>query len=260
MSSFGKLLAPFVVPAGGWDFTFKQGETNRTVTIPAGTYATILELLDELEEQLDTSYTPTVTCSSVGIVRIAITEMTAMNWALTSSGFAQLGFTGTEAVVSNSITSDEPHDRGWYPGTITHGAAGGVGYTGDEDWQAEHVTDGVVSGAGQLCNIGPARPPYRRTLTFGAILREEMRHKTRGPVRLRDTWGLVELRWYPDRDVGSVARPGSQGDPGDPHYDTDDSCDYWTVRVDGETRLTPAGSFPDYFTVSVTFNAEPIVS
>lgn len=259
MSAFGKLLAPIVVETGGWDFTFKQGGVDKTVTIPAATYDTILELLDALSTVLDVLYTPTITVSSIGIVVINIAEMGAMNWALTDSGFAQLGFTGTEAVVGTSITSTYAHHWGWYPGVPTFGSAGGVGLEDDTEWVAVEFAEGMVSGAGELAIVAPVRPPYERQLSFGAIKREEMRDRARGPICLRDRWRTKVLRWYPDRDIGTVAAPGSQGDPGHPYYDLDEDCDYWEVTVVGEPMLERHASHPDWIMVRVRFNSEPII-
>ena len=248
MSVFGKLLSPITVETGGWDFTFKEGAPDRTVTIPAGTYDTVLDLLAALSVVIDVLYTPVVTCSSTGIVVITIAEMTAMNWALTNDGFEQLGFSGTELVVGTSITSTTMHHWGWYPGVITFGAAGGSGLEGDTEWVPPEISEGMVSGAGEQAIVTPTRPPYEQNLSFGAIKRDEMRDRGRGPICLRDRWRMKVLRWYPDRDVGTVAVPDGplgQGDPGHPYYDLGADCDYWNVTVVGEPMLERHSSHPE---------------
>ena len=74
-SSWGKFLGPITVPTGGWDWCLEDGST--TVTIPAGTYASILELCDELQTQIDGAagiIDVTVAVSSVGKVTITYTD------------------------------------------------------------------------------------------------------------------------------------------------------------------------------------------
>lgn len=261
MSDFSKFLTQVTVGTGGWNFTFKEGASNRTVNIPAATYDTVLDLLVALYDAIDASYTnPVVTCSSVGIVAIGCDEMDTMNWALTSSGLLQLGFVGTEAPVSNLLTSTGPHHWGWYPGTITHGLTGGAGFSSDSGWQAVESVASEVSGAGERTSIGPSRPDYQRRLVVEAVRRDESHHISRGPIRFLDRWRHKKIRFYPDRDDGTVAGGGSQGDPGSPYFDDDSTCEYWLVRLADAPKVTEAGGFPDYFITTLTLGAEPITS
>lgn len=255
MSAFGKIFAPITVGTGGWTFGFMESAAHRTVTIPAATYDTILELLTALDDALDVSYTPTITISAVGIISIQIAEMTADDWAATDGEFEQLGFALTETISGTTLTATYQHWWGWYPGVLTFGASGGVGLEADTEWMPVEVSDGIVSGAGELAIIAPTRPPYERQLAFGAISRAEMRDRNRGPICLRDRWRTKVLRWYPDRDI----TPGTQGDPGSPYYDTDADCSYYEVTVRGEPTIERHAGHPDWFNVRVRLNAEPIL-
>lgn len=75
MSAWGKWLTEIDVPTGGWDWAITTDAGDETATVPAGTYETILELCDELEDRLNALggvETATVTVSSVGIITIHI--------------------------------------------------------------------------------------------------------------------------------------------------------------------------------------------
>ncbi len=250
MSVFGKILASITVPSGGWTFQWDADD----VTVAAGSYATPLHLGEALRVAVSTAgYGATASFTSAGIYSLTISDMSSDDWANTTNALSlALGFDETEAVVGTTLTGTNPHPDGWYPGTISFGATGGVGLTGDSDFQPVNVGEGVVSGAGQQAHVGPSRPPWERTLSFGYIERAEMQHRTRGPIALKSRWRYRDLVWYPDRDDGDCGDYGTQGDP-----DDDATADYWLLTVVGEPQLTPHTQRPDLFNVQVRVNGEP---
>jgi hypothetical protein len=267
-SPWGKFLAPIVVPTGGWNFVYVDSTGTQTATVAAGTYANILTLCDELHDKIEVESgadTCVIAVTSVGIVSILITEdFDSITWASTNDDLeAALGLDGTETVSSNTITANNRHTYGWYPGVIsfangntdtTHGG----GITRDSGWKPDDVTKAIISGSGKARIIGPARFPMTRTLSFGPLHRDEVfEDRSRGVVCLMDKWRTDELYWYPDRTVGTVGSSDDQGDPGDPDYDVDADCDYWLVTQNRASRITPAGGNPDWFNVQLVLNGEP---
>lgn len=251
MSDFGKILASVTVPTGGYTLTWDAD----IVTVPAGTYPTALHLGEALRAAVSTGgYASTASFTPTGIFSISIAAMTSVVWAETSAGLiTALGFDGDESVVSNAVTASNPHPDGWYPGTISFGAANGVGIAADTDWIPVDVADGVVAGNGQQSLIGPSRSIWERSLTFQYITRAEMQHRTRGPIALASSrWRYRELYWYPDRDDGDCGDYGTQGDPEDVA-----TADYWLVTVASEPQFPSHAQRPDLFTPIVRFNGEP---
>lgn len=261
MSAFGKLLAPIVVPVGGWDFVFVDGGGPTTVTVPAATYGSALILGRALRSAIRAEgghAADTVEFSETGYCTMDLNGVVSITWASCDADLlTALGFAGSEAVLNDIVTGSLQHDMGWYPGVISLGTDRGVGLISDTEWQPENVAEGVVAGSGRTARVGPARPPYRRTLVFGKVSRAEMKHQSQGPICLKARWLYSDLYWYPDRADGTVADYGTQGDPGHPSYDTDEDCDYYLVTVVGDPQLTQDTEHPDLWTVQVTLNAEP---
>lgn len=258
--AFPKFLAPITVPTGGWVFAFDYGGA-KTATIPAGTYTSILDLLDELATRL-TAATPgstwTVLVSSTGIVSIALDDGWTVTWASTTDALeAVLGFAGGEAVGGgDTLTATLRHQHGWYPGVISFGASDGAGTIEDSGWQADGGTERQHAGSARACLIGPARRRYLRTVKYGPLSAEEcFDSQLRGPVSLLDRWSTLALLWYQDRTLGTVATPGSQTDPG--AYEVDGDKAYWKVRLAKPASRQQSGGNPNWYTVELTLSAEP---
>lgn len=176
-----------------------------------------------------------------------------------------LGFDQTETPVgtpasggSKVIHANNLPRYCWFPGVATYGGTGGVGITSDTGWVPVDAHSRVVSGAGNMRITGPSRLQYTRRIRFEAMKRSEVldsRHN--GPIAFFDQWATKTFRWYPDRDVGTVTTAGTQGDPGPSSYHTDDDCDYWLCKLASEPRITQ-GSDPDWFTVTLDLNGEPV--
>jgi hypothetical protein len=142
MSAWGKLLVPVVVPTGGWAWSWGSGfDATNYVTVPAGTYGTILSLADALEDEIDKVAGSYVEISSTGIASVRINYLTAVHWiSCADSLLTTLGYTEEEEVVSpnntqSTVTASLHHRYGWYPGVASHGAARGEGLAGDSAWQ-----------------------------------------------------------------------------------------------------------------------------
>lgn len=257
MSTWGKFLAQIVVPAGGLDFGFTKGGAQ-TVTVPEGVYDSILELAANLEAELQAiDATFAVTVSSVGIVTISCGNAWAEDWATTDDALeATLGYDGTETVAALALVATSQHTHGWYPGVISRGQADGEGLASDTSWTPADEVGTTYAGSGAARRIAPARRAYRRTVRYGCVRRTEAFDRARGPICLADRWATCRLRWYPDRDLGTVAVPGTQADPGYPDYHADGDGDYWLVTVSGEPRFTPLTS-PIWWSVEVTLSGEP---
>jgi hypothetical protein len=263
MSDFCKFLFPMTIATGGWDFATSRG----TVTVPAGTYSTGLELWGELEDQLDTDLASvewTLSVSTEGIATVSGDD--GWTWSATDTDASlkdYFGFTGSETVASQGLnevlTSTKQHKFGWYPGVITYGTGEGDGIEDDTKWQADDVDNIGYAGTGAQRRVGPARNPYRRRLRFGLIHYDEaFGDKGRGPSDFKDAWQKLKFRFYPDRDDGTVATPGDRGDPGPGTYDVDGDEEYWRCSLvkDGIV-LTKNDRNPDYWSVQIELNCEP---
>ena len=230
MSAWPKLIWQITIDSTnqtfGWDET---GIGAKTADITAGSYATILELLAELKTQMDAAggITFTLTVSATG--QVTITGDAAWTWtaATTDDGLeAILGLDGTESVASNILTPTDAHTHGWYPGVTSFGSASGASPSSDTDWTPEWPAAEAVAGSGALRRIAPSRARWVRTVGWDLLTDDECLDVDRGVQALARAW-TVPIRWYPDRDIGTVASPGTQADPQD---DPDDeNADYWLV-------------------------------
>jgi hypothetical protein len=182
-----------------------------------------------------------------------------VNFTTSSDGILNaLGFDQTETTVSNAyIIANDPTRYCWFPGVKTYGGTGGAGITSDTGWVPVDAHSRIVSGAGNMRITGPSRLQYTRRLRFEAMKRSEvLESRHTGPIAFFDQWATKHFRWYPDRDVGVVGTPGTQGDPGPSSYHTDDDCSYWRCALASEPRITQSGD-PDWFTVTIELNGEP---
>lgn len=256
-SPWGKFLAPITVPAGDWSFGFTKGGAQ-VATIAAGVYATILELAAELETQLQViDATFAVAVSSIGRVTISCNNAWAESWATTDDDLSDvLGFDETEAVAALALVATSRHTHGWYPGVISRGEADGEGLAADTGWRPADQLGVTYAGSGAARRISPARRAYRRQVRFGCLRRSEVFNRSRGVAPLGDRWATSSIRWYPDRDDGTVAVPGTQMDPGYPTYSDGTDGEWWLVTVASEPELT-ALAHPDWQAVELDISAEP---
>jgi hypothetical protein len=85
MSVWGKFLVEIRV-LSGWTWAWEEGALAYSVTIPAGRYRDVLDLLTTLRALIIADgATPTIVCSPTGTVSIGIERgaavMTAVDWA-----------------------------------------------------------------------------------------------------------------------------------------------------------------------------------
>jgi hypothetical protein len=247
MSQWGKFLAAVVVPTGGWDFSWSDG-TNRTLTVPAGTYTTVLDLLDEMHTQ----HSAVVgTCSSTGQVVLTVSSINSMRWSYTTDALSScLGFAETESPSAGAVTATNRHTHGWYPGTISFGYTKGEGLAADSEWQPDEAPAVAVAGSGTATVVAGSRPIYRRTLLFDLIKQTELVHRTRGVMAMAVAHRTVDVCWFQNRDIGTVA---AQGTKGDPHSSS--SADYWSCKT--TIQWEPNGTNPDYYSVQVDLIGQP---
>jgi len=268
MSAWGKFFAQIVVPTCGWTIRFEDSASWYTATLPAGTYATILHLLDELMDAMTTesggNYYSSL--SAAGITTIDGDDFTDIDWSNTSDDLEDcLGYDGTETV-GTALVGTNPHLYGWYPGMISRGSTLGEGLSYDDEWQPEDMIARAYAGTGAARLISPARMKYTRHLRYGTIHRDEIWHRTRGVKCMMDRWATGSLYWYMDRDDGirTAGVPawvtgyfGGQCDPGYEWYNNDDSGEYYIVTLNEMPRLTVNASHPDWWSVDLSLNAEP---
>lgn len=247
MSQWGKFLAAVVVPTGGWDFVWSDGSA-RTLTVPAGTYTSVLDVLDEMHTQHSAV---TGTCSSTGQVVLAVSGINSMTWASTSNGLSTLlGFAETENPAAGVVTATSRHTHGWYPGTLSYGYTKGEGIASDTLWTPTESPAVVVAGDGTTTVVGASRPVYRRSITFDLVKKTEINDRTRGLMALAVAHRTVNVAWYENRDTGTVA---AQGTKGDPH--TAASADYWSIKVTAEWQNQ--GTHPDWYIVTLDLIGQP---
>jgi hypothetical protein len=72
--------------------------------------------------------------------------------------------------------------------------------------------------------VGPERPAYDRTIAFDLLGIDEARDLSTGLAGWVQRSATQVFRWYEDRSIGTVADPGTVGDP-----HTDETADYWEV-------------------------------
>lgn len=238
MSDWGKLLVmDIVIPSGGWTWSWFEGATPRTVTVPAATYDDVhavgRALRDALRAMGGGHTTDVVAISQVGICTITISGMTDDRWAGCDDELEDLlGFDQSESVNSGSITGALQVTHAWYPGAITHDhhVYRGAGLVSGSFWIP---VDSVVkqwSGSGEPAIVHPGQLPLRRALRWDIVSTAEVRDLKRGVAQLWETHRAKRLRWYPDRELGTVDDYGSKGDPRS-DVDGDAAADYWEVSI-----------------------------
>lgn len=261
-SAYGKFLAQVTVPTGGWDLAFSTS-TAESATVTAGTYGSVLSVGKELQDQLralggdhtsDTVVISTTQGSTLGKTTLTIAGVLSMTWASCDDGLTTLfGFDETESLSSSTVTSTNAHTHGWYPGHVSYNTGEGIQY--DSGWVADEVGVESIAGNGEMQSVGPDRLPYTRTLRFGALHRDEVvDERDRGCACFFDRWRRVPIRWYMDREDGSVGSYGTQGDPG--AYHNDDDCDFYIIKVKGQPRRTVL-THPDWFSFELTMHGQP---
>jgi hypothetical protein len=262
VSAWGKILAPVVVPAGGWLWSWATGlDATNLATIPAGTYGTILSLAEALETELDKLAGSTVEISSTGIASVKSNYLTAVHWASCADALlSTLGYSEDETITlpdttSATITATSRHRYGWYPGVLSHGAARGEGLAGDSAWQVADEVGRIVSGAGRMRALAPSRRRYTRTLRWAAIRRSEYEDQYRGPSLLEEHGATRSLRWYPDRADGVCDNQGTQGDPASSRSDA--AGYYWLVTLTEPPAVEWSSQYPDLCSVQLVLNGEP---
>jgi len=229
------------------------------VTIPAGTYASILHVGAALQLVLRAlgggHATDTVTISQVGKTTLSISGLATVTWGSTNDALEALfGFTTDETVADSKIVSENMHSHGWYPGVTTLGTASGIGISSDSLWEPGDDYVRTVTGAGNQVIVGPSRPRYTRTITHRTVHKTEVRDRVSGVGEVADHIAKPWL-FYIDRADGAVGSYGTQGDPGDGDDDTD--CDYWKVTFTKQPNRDEASSSPDYYDITLTMNGEP---
>jgi len=256
-SSWGKVLAPITVDATNDTFVGSDTGGAFTATITAGTYGTILELVDELATQMTAQGNGTYTgaVSSVGQVTISGDETWTWTEATTDNDLeAILGIINGDSVSSDILTPGNRHKYGWYPGVISYGTSSGTGVANDSRWTQDWSLAASVSGSGEPRIVVPSRPGYRRTLDFDLIKQTELQDVNRGIHALMvNGFGKV-LRWYEDRDDGTVASPGTQADP---HTAVWAATKYWEVMLAEPVKWQTAGSSADHYRTSLQLYGLP---
>ena len=244
-SIYPKFLRPVTIGSDNRTWGYNDG-ADKTVTLDKGTYDTVLEVCAALESLMGSAYTWTV--SSLGIVSVSSTGTLTENWSDTDDALAELlGFDETETASGNVLTGSHQHTHGYYPGLIGYGRHSheGVGVVSDSLWQSRWPMVRQVAGDGSMRVVGPATAQQRRTLGFGMITREEYEDAERGLKAFMDGAIAVAWRWYPDREDGTVANPGTQDE------------DYYLVTLARDLQIRQSRGSADHFTWSIELNREP---
>lgn len=177
--------------------------------------------------------------------------MATMRWSSTDNALsACLGYDESESFSGDDIVSTDAHRYGWYPGVTSHGTARGEGVAGDSSWTPTDDVGRILAGNGTMRAIRPDRRRYERTLRYAAIRRTERIDEHRGVALLEEYGSTRAVRYYPDRDVGTVATPGTQRDPADDRDDLDGF--YWSCDMIADPRIDWHQAHPDICGVSVT--------
>lgn len=265
MSIYSKWVWPIVVPTGGYDFVFEQSGSY-TATVPAATYASIFELCSALQTAINTVILGpdwVVEVSSAGIVRV--TSDNGADWSLTYGSTDDalesiLGLAGTETTTNEgggeyTIYATSTHLYGWYPGVISFGSTAGAAHTDESDWVPSWPRAEGVSGSGQMRRVLPSRPPWTRVVGWDLLLDDEILDPDRGIHAMATQAVQSTVRFYPDRDVGTVATPGTQGDPHDDPRDSE--TDYWLCYLDADLDWQLHGMSGAYRQLTLTIHGEP---
>lgn len=267
-SPYGCILAPMIVPTGGWAFDWVASSGTSIITIPAGSYASMVEFCAAWQTALRAlgagppdHRADTVSFLQTGRITLYIVAATDTAFATCADDLLTVaGFDETETFSAAYITANDQMSYAWFPGQISFGTSSGAGLSADSGWLVTDEALAVVAGSGTARIIAPARRRYTRTLRFGPIKREEaLLARNTGPAALMDRWATGVLRWYPDRDHnGGVSfTAGTQLDPGPSYYEIDSDGDYYAVTLTDAPTITPISNHPDWFDVTLKFNAEP---
>lgn len=256
-SPYGKLLvADIVVPTGGWDWVYVVDPNPPvTLTVPAGTYGSVLAVAAALDTLF--SIVGEVTIDELGYTTVTMPSAAEVVWASCDEDlYTLLGFAGTETEVDGIVESSEPHTHGWYPGAITHDhrASRGAGLASGVMWLPVDTTIRQYAGSGAAAIVTPGTLRRTRTLRFDLVSLDEVRDLVRGVAALMETHLHRRFHWYLDRSVGTVAAYGDQGDPA---ADTDDDCDWWLVTLASMPELVAVPGSSRWFGIEMTVNAEP---
>lgn len=253
---WGKFLArDIVIPVGGWTWAWKEGLTDRSATIPAGTYDTALHVAAALDDACSGVAATTVTVSQVGKTTVNTLGMTEMRWASTTDGLAALlGFDQDELVVGGEVSSSHGHTHGWYPGALSHDYSlyRGAGLARGALWIPVDVAIRQYAGNDDARIVTPGQLRPRRALRFDLVTLAEARDLNRGVAQLLEQHLHRRFRWYLDRTVGA---PGSYGTQGDPRADTDDDCDWWAITLEGQPRLVDVPGTSGWLAVEMVVSA-----
>ena len=258
MSVWGKFLPSVTVPTGGYTWAASDAGGRFSTTLAAGAHNTMLHMAGALSTGLnaDGGSAFLVTINGVGGLTVSSSSAWTTVWGNTTAAFyADLGFDGDEEVASNLLTATDPHDYGYYPGTITYGATQGSGLSDDSGWVPEETEETAKSGSGQARTIRPDRDIHRRVLQIDTIKRVEREHPKRGVAMLERYARDKKVYWYPDRADGTTGVYGTQGDPEDDPRDS--SADYWLCTFNDRPNVQRGQSHPDHFIASFDFNGEP---
>lgn len=201
ISPYPKFLWPITVPTGGWTFTTNHASS----VVPADTYDTIYDLLDELESQLDTDYPAlewNVYMSSIGVVSISADGAWTVTWGSTSDALsAALGFDETESVSSNVLSSTYQHLYGYYPGLLSYGldVHKGMGNTNTRIWRKRWGGVRQRAGDGAMTAVTPASATDTLDLRFGLVRLAEVDDADRGLRAFSDAVVKSWFTYYPSR-------------------------------------------------------------
>lgn len=199
----------------------------QTRSIAVATYATILEVLANLDTQLAGTFA--VAVNYRGIVTISNTVAWVINWGTTDTALQDLlGFAGTEAVVDVGgggagpflLTATKRHQYGWYSPV-------GVEYPGIRRRLPRRVQE---TDAGGASIISSATVHQYIDLLFDACLEghlDPIAAAAAGAIddgyggtidwegRDFETWWVdvaaKKFRYYEDASLGTVAAPGTEG-------------------------------------------------
>jgi len=254
MSIYSKYLWSVTVDTSNNNFGFDPGGGDDTVNITMADYGTILEVCGELEDQL-IAYNAedwVVGVSSVGIVTITNNDSDwDSHWGSTDDGLeALLGFDGTEEVqtVGSSyvLTATNQHQHGYYPGCLSWGysTSGGAGNTNPRLWKPNWPMVRNVAGNNAQRTVGPATARETMMLSYGKIHNDEYDDTDIGLRGFWDACIASTFRFYPDREDGTVATPGTQ------------NTDYYLCSFVRDP-VTREASHPNYMTFQLELNKEP---
>jgi len=259
MSTYPKFLWPITIDSSnqtfGWDET---GVGAKGEDIPAADYDTILEVLAALTTVMDAEGGVAFTMAVSSVGQVTITGDAAWTWVEGTTDDTLevlLGLDSADAVAADVLTPTDYHTHGWYPGVTSFGASSGAAHTSESDWTPAWPRAQSISGSGKMRRIAPSRPPWARAIGWDLLTDDEVLDPDRGVHALAIGAFATALRFYPDRDTGTVATPGTQGDPQDDPRDSE--TDFWKVYIDPDVEWQLHGQSGSYRSVSLGLHGEP---